>query len=178
MLLVLALVLAKVTLFFAAALGLLPFSKPATAAMRHLLCVCALAGSLLLPLAALIPSRMSAAFAIRLPAVDVTSTGHAMARAANWPPSALILSIWALGGIALLIRLAIGHLQMARLVRSATPVSSNSLYIADVSVPVACGLLRPVVLMPRASSHGPHGSSKPPCATNSPTSGETISGRT
>lgn len=147
------LILAKITLLFAAALALLYFLKRATAAMRHLLCVCALAGSLLIPLTSLIPAPVSTAFAIRLPAIDATS--HSVARAAHWPPSALILIVWALGGIALLIRLTIGHLQMARLVRSATAVHSDSLYMADVSVPVVCGLLRPRVLMPRASSAWP-----------------------
>lgn len=149
------LILLKVTLFFAAALGLLCFSKRATAAMHHLFCACALAGSLLIPFTALIPSRVSAAFAIRLPAIDATATGHAVARAAGWSPSTLILSVWVIGAIALLIRLVIGHVQIARLIRSADAVTPNSLYIADVSVPVVCGLLRPRVLMPRASSEWP-----------------------
>jgi TonB family protein len=149
------LILAKVTVFFVIALGLFYLSKRATAAMRHLLCVCALAGSLLIPFTALIPSRVSTAFAIRLAAVDTTAAGHAVARAASWSPSALILAFWALGSIALLIRLAIGHVQMTRLIRSATPLTADSLYIADVGVPVVCGLLRPCVLMPRAASEWP-----------------------
>lgn len=149
------LILLKVTVFFAAAFGLLYFSRRATAAMRHLLCVCALAGSMLIPLTALIPSRVSSAFAIRLPAIDVTATGHAMARVASWSPSTLILAMWALGSIVLLIRLAIGHLQIARLIRSATPVTPDAIYMADVSVPVVCGLLHPRVLMPRTSSEWP-----------------------
>jgi TonB family protein len=150
-----ALILAKITVLFAAALSLVYFSKRATAALRHLFCACALAGSLLIPFTALIPSRVSAAFAIRLPTIDATAAGPAMASAAGWSPSTLILTLWAIGAIALVIRLAIGHLQMARLIRSATPVAPNSAYIADVSVPVVCGLLRPSVLMPHASSEWP-----------------------
>ncbi len=149
------LILLKVTVFFTAALALLYFAKRATAAMRHLLCVCALAGSMLIPLTALVPSRMSGAFAIRLPVIDISATGHTMARVASWSPSTLILTVWALGSIVLLIRLAVGHLQIARLIRAATPVTPDALYMADVSVPVVCGLLRPRVLMPRASSEWP-----------------------
>src|SRR5215831_11254916 len=106
------LVLFKVTAFFAVAIALFYVSRRATAATRHLLCACALAGSLLIPFTALIPSRVSTALAIRLPAVDATAAGHAMARAASWSPSSLILWLWAVGTIVLLIRLAIGHLQM------------------------------------------------------------------
>ena len=63
-----------------------------------------------------------------------------------------------MGSAFLLLRLAIGHWRIARLVRSATPVEptkEDRLFLADVTVPIACGLLRPVVLMPRASAQWP-----------------------
>jgi TonB family protein len=41
------------------------------------------------------------------------------------------------------------------LVRAASPIKPNELYIAEVGVPIVCGLFRPVVLMPRASSEWP-----------------------
>ncbi len=149
------LILAKITVFLAAALALQFFSNRGSAALRHFFCVCALVGSLLIPFAALIPSRVSTAFAIQLPDINADLTGHAIAGVAGWSPSALILGIWMTGVVSLLIRLAIGHLQTARLIRSATPIGPNSLYTADVSVPVVCGLLHPSVLMPLASPEWP-----------------------
>jgi TonB family protein len=144
--------LAKVTALFIVALVTLPIGKRSTAAMRHLLCVCALAGSLVLPLATLIPARV---IAIRLPVMAVISSSQAVARAASWSPSRVILALWALGCISLILRLMIGHRRIARLVRSATPIGADSLFLADVSVPIACRLLRPVVLMPRAAADWP-----------------------
>jgi TonB family protein len=144
--------LVKVTALFILALVTLLAAKRSTAAMRHLLCVCALAGSLILPFAALIPARV---IAIRLPVIAAISSSQAVARAASWSPSRVILALWALGCVALILRLAIGHWRIARLVRSATPLEADALFLADVSVPIACGLLRPVVLMPRASAEWP-----------------------
>ncbi len=149
------LTLAKATLFFTAALILLHFSKRVTAAMRHLLCVCALAGSLLIPLGALVPSGAAAAFAIRLPAIDASPVAHAVSRAATWTPSTLILSIWLLGSLLLIVRIAIGHWRMNRFVRNAAPAGIHGVSLADVSVPVVFGLFRPRILMPRASVDWP-----------------------
>ncbi len=149
--------IAKVTLLFLAAL-IMPFvARRATAAMRHLLCVCALAGSLLLPLAALFPARV---IAIRLPAIATLATSQAVARAHSWSLSGIgvvfaIFGLWAFGALVLILRLAFGHWRIARLVREATPITLNELYMADVAVPIVCGLVRPVVLMPRASSEWP-----------------------
>jgi TonB family protein len=146
------LLLTKVTLLFIAALITLFAAKRSTAAMRHLLCVCALAGSLILPLAALLPARV---IAIRLPAIDAVAASQVVARAESWSPSGIIFGLWALGSGVLILRLALGHWRIARLIRMATPVEPDALYMADVGVPVVCGLFRPVVLMPRASSEWP-----------------------
>jgi TonB family protein len=144
--------LIKVTALFITALLTLLAAKRSTAAMRHLLCVCTLAGSLILPFAALIPPRV---IAIRLPVIAAISSSQAVVRAESWSTSRILLAVWALGCMALLLRLAIGHWRIARLVRSATPIKPNELYMADVGVPIVCGLLRPVVLMPRASADWP-----------------------
>lgn len=143
--------LIKVTALFILALASLLAAKRSTAAMRHLVCVCALAGSLILPLAALFPEKVTA---IRLPAFTAISSSRAAARAGNWQASRLLLAFWALGCVTLLLRLAIGHSRVARLVRSATSIRPDE-FLADVSVPVACGLIRPVVLMPRVSTAWP-----------------------
>lgn len=149
------LILIKVTLLYAVTLLILAFSKRAAAATRHLLCASALAGSLLLPLAALIPAPAAATLALRLPVIDAAAVARTAARSGSWSPWIVLLAIWVLGCAILLTRLAIGHSRVTRLIRSATPLSSNELCLADVAVPVVCGLLRPVVLMPRSSSEWP-----------------------
>jgi TonB family protein len=141
----------KVTLLFLAALITLFAAKRATAAMRHLLCVCALAGSLLLPVTALFPARV---IAVRLPTITIAAS-EVVARAESWSASRVIVGLWAFGALVLILRLAAGHWRIARLVRSATPIEPNALYMAEVGVPIVCGLLRPVVLMPRTSSEWP-----------------------
>lgn len=145
-------ILIRVTVLFAAAAVMLLASKRATAALRHLICVCALAGSLVIPLTTLIPARVATAFAVRLPAITATASG-AVAHATQW--STLFLAVWALGCTVLLVRLGVGHWRVKRLIRSATPIRANELYSADVGVPAACGLRRPVVLMPRGSADWP-----------------------
>jgi TonB family protein len=144
--------LTKVTLLFIAALIALVAAKRSTAATRHLLCVCALGGSLILPIATLSPARL---ITVRLPAIETVVSSQAMARAESWSFSTILSAGWALGCLVLILRLAIGHWRVARLVRSATPIKANELYTADVSVPIVCGLFRPAVLMPRSSSQWP-----------------------
>jgi TonB family protein len=144
--------IAKVTLLFLAALVALFAAKRSTAAMRHLLCVCALGGSLMLPVAALFPARV---ISIRLPAIAAVATSQAVARVESWSASRVILALWAFGSVVLILRLALGHWRIARVVRAATPIKPNELYMAEVGVPIVCGLLQPVVLMPRASAEWP-----------------------
>jgi TonB family protein len=144
--------LTKVTLVFLAALVTLLAAKRSTAAMRHLLCVCALAGSLILPIAMLAPARV---VAIRLPAIDAVASSQAVALAESWSSSTVIFAFWAFGCGVLLLRLAIGHWRVARLVRSATLIEPDQVFLADVSVPIVCGLLMPAVLMPRSSAAWP-----------------------
>ena len=81
--------LTKVTALFILALLTLLTAKRSAPAMRHLLCVCALAGSLVLPFAALIPARV---IAIRLPVLAAISSSQAVARAESWSPSGVILA--------------------------------------------------------------------------------------
>jgi TonB family protein len=147
-----AMLLIKVTLLFTAALSALLAAKRATAAMRHLLCVCALAGSLILPSGALFPAQV---IEIPLPAIEAVAASRSVAQAAHWSPAGVILGLWAFGSLVLMIRLVLGHWRIARLVRAATPINPDQLFLADVSVPIVCGLLRPAVLMPRISADWP-----------------------
>jgi TonB family protein len=143
--------IAKVTVLFTAGWIALVATQRSSAAIRHLMCFCVLAGSLILPVAALLPARVPG---IRLYAIDVMLTSHAVTRAANWSPSAVIFGCWALGSAILLLRLATGYRRIATLMRRAAPIEPG-LYFADVNVPIVSGLFRPAVFMPRSAAEWP-----------------------
>lgn len=144
--------LVKVTLLFGAGLLALLLARKSTAAVRHMLCVCTLAGSLLLPVTMLVPTN---AIAVRLAPIGIVAAGsRAIARATAWPSASLLLALWLAGCSILLLRLAVGHWRLRQTVRSATPLAAG-VYAADVTVPIASGLLRPVVLMPRIAAEWP-----------------------
>jgi len=144
--------LVKVTLLFLAGMIALLTTRRATAGMRHLLCVCTLAGSLILPLALLLPTKT---IAFRLTSINAAvARSQAIGRSSLWPSSNVLLALWAIGTALLLLRLGIGYWRIRRAVRSAASVAPG-MYAGDVNVPIATGLLRPVVLMPRAAAEWP-----------------------
>lgn len=145
--------LVKVTLVFLAGLLALLASKRATAAMRHLLCLCTLAGALLLPMVVLVPASKAIALEMA-PFTIVTAAARAAAKAPAWSSPRLWIGLWALVTALMLLRLVIGHLRVRRAIHSATPIAPG-IYVADVNVPVATGLLRPAVLMPRFAANWP-----------------------
>jgi beta-lactamase regulating signal transducer with metallopeptidase domain len=77
------------------------------------------------------------------------------------PINNTLAGLWCAGFIFMLIRLLIGWHQLARIVRSAEPVSNKIpfrnffpnklklLLTSDIDSPVCCGLLRPVILLPK-----------------------------
>jgi TonB family protein len=144
--------LVKITLLFLAGLIALLTTRRATAGMRHLLCVCTLAGSLILPLAALLPTKT---IAFRLTSINAAvARSQTIGRSSLWPSSNVLLALWAIGTALLLLRLGIGYWRIRRAIRSAAPVAPG-MYAADINVPIATGLLRPVVLMPRTAAEWP-----------------------
>jgi hypothetical protein len=96
--------LLKVTLLFALALGCLPLMRRASAVARHLICACAMAGALLLPLT--------------------------MLAAPAWQVSRVLLSLWISGIAIFLLHLASGYWRLANVLRIAAPASG--LVYADV----------------------------------------------
>ena len=137
--------LLKVTVLLLAGLVALWATKRSSAANRHLLCVCALAASLLLPTGALVQIKP---ITFRTQALD-TAVRHSpvMTHAAALPWHSILLTLWALGSILLSFRLALGYWRITRLMRTAAPLDSG-VFTADVNVPIASGLFRPVVLLP------------------------------
>jgi TonB family protein len=144
--------LIKVTLLFLAGLIALLTTRRATAGMRHVLCVCTLTGSLILPLAALLPTKT---ITFRLAPINAAvARSQAIGRSSLWPSSNVLLALWAIGTVLLLLRLGIGYWRIRAAIRAAAPVAPG-MYAGDVTVPIATGLLRPVVLMPRAAAEWP-----------------------
>ena len=143
--------LIKVTELYIVGLLTLLIARRVSATGRHLQCVCVLTGSLLLPLAALLPrTEISLLYPINASAV----TSRTLTKFAGLPARDLLLALWAIGSVALLLRLAIGYWRIRQLVRSAEPLEPG-LYAADLNVPIASGLLQPIVLMPRFAAEWP-----------------------
>jgi len=145
-----ALVLFKSTLLFIVALACLPLMRRVSSVIRHLVCACAMCGALLLPLTMLAPPQ---AAPIRLSTITFLATSSAVAPSAAWPVSQILMVLWIAGAALLILRLAIGYWRLAHVLRTATP--SDGYLLSDVSVPMVAGLLRPVILMPRAAESWP-----------------------
>ncbi|HEX4136956.1 MAG TPA: M56 family metallopeptidase [Bryobacteraceae bacterium] len=156
------LLLAKVTLLFLVTLSALLASKRSAASIRHLLCFCALTGSLLLPITNLFPTHV---IAVRVPLIDTIAVSSGVTQNATWSAYNLLLGLWTFGCFVSIVRLAAGHWRTRKLIRSATPteladvslfgVATSGIAMADVNVPVVCGLFRPMVLMPHSSAEWP-----------------------
>ena len=134
--------LIKVTVLLVAGLIALATARRSTPAMRHLLCLCTLSGSLLLPAAALLPSELIRIPAAALNAVVVGSSKFG--RVEVWPWQSTLTLLWAAGTAFVLLRLLFGHWQVARMVNG-----------SGVSVPLASGLLRPRISLPRGAAEWP-----------------------
>jgi len=148
--------LLKLTLLLALALAIQPLLRRSSAAARHLVCACALAGALLLPLTLLTPLQTGA---FRIDTTSLLSISRqATQTTAQWPLGRILVILWVLGSTLLLLRIALGYLMLSRLLRAATLVESAGpvpVYYADISVPVVSGLLKPVILLPRSAESWP-----------------------
>ena len=143
------LLLIKATAVFALALAAQPLLRKFSAALRHLICVAGLCGALALPLSLAVPSR-AVAFRIVAPlSASVTRVGVS---AGGWRWGEITLAIWLCGALFSFARLAVGHVELRKLLQRAERFGERSpipVFLADVSVPVLCGLLRPAILLPR-----------------------------
>jgi TonB family protein len=144
--------LLKVTILLLAGLVALLATRNSTAANRHLLCLCVLAGSMLLPLGALVRVKP---ISFRTQALDAAvRQSPVMNQAAALPWHSIILAVWAFGTMLLILRLVIGYWRISRLMRTATPLDPRQ-FAAEVTVPIASGLFRPVILLPSATATWP-----------------------
>jgi TonB family protein len=145
--------LLKITLLLALALASQMPLRRSSAAMRHTVCWCALAGAFLLPLTLLAPPD-AGAFRIDTSAILSASRG-ARLTTARWPITAVLAIVWAFGSGLLLLRIVLGYAALRRLLGAAAPFDTRGrvpVWYADISVPVVSGLLRPVILLPRSAA--------------------------
>ena len=145
------LLLLKVSLVLALTLAIGATMRRSSAALRHLIYCCGLAGALLLILTLIAPAGSPA---FRINSLSVPAT----VRIARGTP-ALAASVlrdlpwlWLAGTVLLLARIAVGYWRVARYVRNAGHAETT---YADVSVPVVVGLGRAVILLPHSSADWP-----------------------
>ncbi len=142
----------KSTILLAAGLLLLRCLRGQNAAVRHLVCVTALASAAVVPVLAMWAPQWS--YFISVPAArGVAPNGNPLgANPASWPLA--LAGVWMLGALVLGIRAAGGWIMLLR-VRTRSVHFQNGdgaeIRIAKVSTPLTCGVLRPLILLPAAA---------------------------
>jgi TonB family protein len=146
------LLLLKVSVLLAFTLAAVAALRRSSAALRHLICACGLAGALLMAITLLLPSGPDL---LRVAAFTLPTATGVMQRAPQsvFPWLRALPWIWFAGTALLLARIAIGYRRLTELLRDAT--CEGGIAFADVSVPVVAGLLRPVILLPRGAEGWP-----------------------
>jgi TonB family protein len=119
------------------------------AALRHLVCLAALVSAAAVPLLALWSPEWS--FLISVPAGPGTASGgnHVGTRFASWPMA--LAAIWGIGTLAMAIRAVGGLFMLLRVRRRSIHFRSGDkaeIRIGDVSTPLTCGVMRPLILLP------------------------------
>ncbi|HTB16479.1 MAG TPA: M56 family metallopeptidase [Bryobacteraceae bacterium] len=142
----------KSTVLLAAGLVCLRFLRGRDAAARHLVCLLALAGASAVTLLALWSPQWS--FLISVPAGPrgAVAGSNVAAELWAWPPALAFL--WALGTFAMMLRAAGGWMVLFRARRRSVHFQEGDaaeVRIVDVSSPLTCGVLRPLILLPRAA---------------------------
>ena len=149
--------------------------RRASAAARHFLWTEALCALLLLPAVMWVVPHWQVTAALLLPAARASEATRLVVRpdAPSNPFTVPWLFLWALGGAVAAARFVAGAVYTRRLVRRASPALYGAagaaelardlgirrkvevLESADAPVPLACGLFRPAVVLPRGASEWP-----------------------
>jgi beta-lactamase regulating signal transducer with metallopeptidase domain len=141
----------KSTALLAAGLLCLRLLRRGDAAARHLVCLVSLASAGAVLLAAAWSPHWS--FLISVPQVSSVSPPATYTGAARWWPT-LLAAIWALGALVMSARAAGGWIVLLRIRRRSTHFLDGDgaeVRIANVGTPLACGVLRPLILLPGAA---------------------------
>lgn len=158
----LTLAVAKITVLLGAALLLLPALRRSSAAARHTLCLCALAASVLLIPVSFTTSTLPVPMVIEVRTASPSVTSGA---SNPIPWASMLLAVWCVGALFIAARYAAAVLAARRIVANSTPVEHESwraeldalappvqLRFADLDTAVTCGLVGPVILLPREAS--------------------------
>ncbi len=141
----------KSTILLAAGLVLLRCLRRQSAAVRHLVCLAALASAAAVPLLALWSPQWSFLI-ISLPAGPrgAAGVGNNLATGQfSWPM--MLAAIWALGIFVMSVRAAGGWVVMLRARHRSThflDADGAEVRIGAVSTPLTCGVSRPLILLP------------------------------
>ena len=122
------------------------------AAVRHLVCLTALASAAAVPLLALWSPQWS--FLISVPAGAGAGSGgsRVVTGFASWPTALIV--IWALGTLTMAIRAAGGLIMLLHIRRGSVFFQAGNgaeVRIADISTPLTCGVTRPLILLPTSA---------------------------
>jgi len=122
------------------------------AAVRHLVCLTALASAAAVPLMALWSPQWS--FLISVPAGAGSGSGGSRVETgfASWPTALMV--IWALGTLAMAIRAAGGLIMLLHIRRGSVFFQAGDgaeVRIADISTPLTCGVMHPLILLPTSA---------------------------
>jgi TonB family protein len=140
----------KSTVVLAAALAGLRLLRGRDAAVRHLVCLLALISAAAVPLLALWSPDWSYPISVGAAPSGAASLRSALAGSLNWPVP--LAAIWLLGSFVLLVRAAGGWVVLRRVRSRSTHFQQGlgaEIRLADVSTPLTCWALRPVILLPR-----------------------------
>ena len=165
----------KGTAILAAAFLAAALLRRASAAARHFLWTEALAAMLLLPVVMAVGPgwKVTADWQAKAPAPPIQRTLMVVRPAAAKTATPPWLLLWALGGAIAAVRFALGAVGTRRIVRRASPAvyarpaaeelaralgihrNVAVLEAAAAPVPLACGLFRPAVVLPRGAAEWP-----------------------
>jgi TonB family protein len=142
----------KSTVLLAAGIICLRLLRAGEAAVRHLVCVLALTSAAAVPLLALWAPQWS--FLISVPAGPHPGPGGGDIGTGLWTWPMTLAAIWAVGALGMMLRAAGGWLVMLRVRRHAARFQKSDgveVRIGNVSIPLTCGVLRPLILLPEAA---------------------------
>lgn len=142
----------KSTVLLVAGLLCLRILRGRDAAVRHLVCVAALASAVAMPLLALWSPGWS--LLLSVPAGQHAQTGRNAVGSEAWTWAMALGSVWALGAFAMLLRASGGWLVLWRARRRSAYLQNQDgteVRMSDVTTPLTCGVLRPLILLPRTA---------------------------
>ncbi|MGA2880686.1 MAG: M56 family metallopeptidase [Bryobacteraceae bacterium] len=140
----------KSTILLAAGMIGLGFLRGRDAALRHSVCLLTLASAAVLPLLALWSPQWS--LLISVPAGSNAASGGNNVGAGPWSWPMALASVWALGTFLMMFRAAGGWIVLLRVRRRSVHFQDGDdaeIRIGDVATPLTCGVLRPLILLPK-----------------------------